>query len=216
MNHYYAEHPDVESKEHEIDYHFNGQNFTFISDRGVFSKDHVDQGSELLLQGLHDHLKELSAADSQRFKQLTNGKSLDMGTGYGVLGIVAKRRWPGQDWTFSDVNERALHLASRNARNNGIYNPEVIKSHSWENLTGQFDLIVTNPPIRIGKEAVYDMFRGAATHLTPGGLFVTVIGKKQGAESAGRFLAELFTEVLTIEKKKGFSVYACSGPRAVE
>ncbi len=212
MAHYYDEQPDAVSKERELTFSYGGITLHFLADTGVFSKDHVDDGSALLLEGLKLIMEALASENKSLYTQLANGKCLDLGSGYGVLGISAKRRFPGQTWTFSDVNERALDLTARNAEANGIYRPKTIKSHGFENLPDHYDLIISNPPIRIGKEQVYDLFRGSATHLNSGGLCLFVIGKKQGAESAGRFLKTLFTDVNVVLKKKGFFVYVCAHP----
>ncbi len=214
MAHYYDEQPEVASKEQEISFSYGGITLHFLTDAGVFSKMHVDEGSGLLLEGLAATLDVLASSDPARYRQLVRGKCLDLGCGYGVLGISAKRRYTAQTWTFSDVNERALDLTARNADANGIYRPQTVKSNGFANLPDAYDLILSNPPIRIGKEALYDLFRGAASHLLPGGLVLLVIGKKQGAESAGRFLKTLFSEVDIALKKKGFFVYACSGALA--
>lgn len=213
VTHYYSEQPDSPSQERVIDYTFNGLPFQFTSDKGVFSKNHVDEGSKFLLESMREHLQGFQNLDINRYRKLANGACLDLGCGYGVLGIVSKRLWPGQSWTFSDVNERALALTERNAHSNGIFHPVIVRSHGWDELSGAYDVIVTNPPIRIGKEQVYDMFRGSAAHLLPGGILYVVIGKKQGAESAGRFLASLFADVKLLGKDKGFFVYACQEPQ---
>lgn len=216
MAHYYASEPDTPSAERTIEYSFNGQDFVFTADRGVFSKDHIDEGSKYLLDGLRQYLQELRAEEPEAYRKLTTGRALDLGCGYGVLGIVAKRLWPGQSWTFSDVNQRALDLTRRNAEANGLYRAKVVESSGFEAIDGTFSLIISNPPIRTGKDNIYGMFRGAAERLEDGGLFVCVIGKKQGAESAGRFLETLFGEVTPLLKKKGFVVYGCSGKKAAD
>lgn len=209
MSHYYAEIPDSPSDERTIEFSFNGQNFLFTSDSGVFSKDHIDEGSKFLLTALHDYMQSLKHEGSASYKRLAAGRALDMGCGYGVLGIVAKRLWPGQRWTFADINQRALDLTRRNAENNGLYEAQVLASDGFAAVEGSFDLIISNPPIRTGKANIYAMFTDAARHLYPGGVFICVIGKKQGAESAGRFLAGQFSRTEVLLKKKGFVVYAC-------
>lgn len=209
MSHYYSVEPDSPSEERTIEFSFNGQDFVFTSDHGVFSKDHIDEGSKFLLTALHAYMQQLKTEGSDRYRLLASGRALDMGCGYGVLGIVAKRLWPGQQWTFADVNERALSLCRRNAKDNGLYEAEVISSDGFAKVEGNFELIISNPPIRTGKATIYGMFEEAAARLVKGGVFIVVIGKKQGAASAGRFLQSQFSEVDVLLKKKGFVVYVC-------
>ncbi len=209
MAHYYASEPDSPSEERRIEFSFNGQDFHFVSDSGVFSKNHVDKGSEYLLMALHAFMQQLKKESSEDYPFLASGRALDLGCGYGVLGIVAKRLWPGQRWTFSDVNRRALDLTRRNAEANGIYHADVRESAGFDNLEGPFELIVSNPPIRTGKETIYGLFEEAERQLVPGGFFICVIGKKQGAASARHFLESRFHKVEVLFKKKGFSVFAC-------
>lgn len=209
MSHYYSAEPDSPSEEREILYSFNAQEFRFTADRGVFSKDHIDEGSKFLLEALYTHMQELKETEPERYRSLVNGRALDIGCGYGVLGIVAKRLWPGLQICFSDVNRRALDLCARNAKANGIYEAEVTESDGFAEIEGRFNLILTNPPIRTGKKNIYGIFEESAARLLPGGLFCAVIGKKQGAESAGRFLKSIFGEVEILLKKKGFVVYGC-------
>ena len=109
-----------------------------------------------------------------------------------------------------DVNARALELAARNARENGV-TAQTVRSDGLESVPGLFDAILTNPPIRAGKQTVYRIFAQAARQLKPGGALYLVIRKQQGAESALRYLREIYEEAETIEKSGGFWVICCRG-----
>lgn len=111
---------------------------------------------------------------------LPAGPMLDVGCGYGPIGLALAKRFPARQVTMSDVNERALALAKRNAEANQIANVTIIESSVYEQIDGQFGVIVTNPPIRAGKAIVSAILAGAHEHLLPGGQLYCVIQKKQG------------------------------------
>ena len=208
-DHYYSENPQVESAEKEITFEFKNQKFSFITDRGVFSKDHVDSGSLLLLEALFSELDNLSTLEQVNFQKIVKGNKLDLGAGYGVLAIVLQKFYPEGRIILSDINERALALCLKNAERNLIKNLKIRKSAGFEKIPENFDLILSNPPIRTGKENVQTLLRDAKSHLNSGGLMLVVIGKKQGASSYGKYLESIFPETWISEKKKGFTVFAC-------
>ena len=170
-----------------------GRKFIFLTDNGVFSKDGLDFGSRLLLETIP--LEEVG------------GKILDMGCGYGVFGIVlAKHTKAHVDMV--DVNLRALHLSERNAKENHVNDVNVFESNVYENVSGKYSAIVTNPPIRAGKKVVYDIVMGAKDHLEKDGKLFIVIRKEQGAKSLIFDLEKQYNvEVLT--RKKGFYIIEC-------
>ncbi len=188
MAHYFSKQQNVQSEEMTLHYQFDGSMFKFISDHGVFSKNHVDDATDLLLKSL----------------TLTSGKyALDLGCGYGVIGIVLSKHF-GLDVTMVDVNERALDLSKRNTTLNDT-KATIINSDGFENIEGAFDYIVTNPPIRIGKTLLYELFDQAISHLNQTGELWLVMHKKHGALSALKHLNTLSSaEVMT--RKKGFHI----------
>jgi len=190
VGHYYTQRPDVKSDRRELHFSFRGRDFSFMSDRGVFAKDGVDEATAFLLETL----------------EVGNAKNaLDLGTGYGVIGIALAVTY-GLDVTMTDVNERALYLAEENASHNNV-DVRVVKSDGFEALEGeQFDLIVTNPPIRIGKARLHALIKGAKRHLSTEGSLWLVVHKKHGAPSMHRFL-EQYYETEEVKKHKGFRVY---------
>ena len=169
-----------------INFEKNNIVFTFFSDLGVFSKDHIDYGSRLLVDCL------LKSEES--FESL-----LDVGCGYGFIGIVlSKIKYC--PCLMSDVNERALHLCEKNK-----VDGKVIISNCYENIMDKFDLIVSNPPIRAGKNIVLTILNGAKEHLNSNGSLWFVIRKDQGAKSIMKELSLQF-KCEVIGKSKGFYV----------
>ena len=105
-----------------------------------------------------------------------------------------------------DVNERAVQLSNKNIRANRLHNAQAVVSDAFSALEGEFDHVVTNPPIRAGKQVIYAMFDEAYRRLTPGGTLTIVIRKQQGAPSAQKHLLELFGNCETIARGGGYHV----------
>lgn len=171
-----------------------GNHFKFLTDNGVFSKDGLDFGSRLLLEVIP--------------REEVGGKILDMGCGYGVLGIVLARM-TSRKVDMVDVNHRALHLSKRNAKLNGVSDlVSIFESDCYSNVSGKYSTIVTNPPIRAGKKIVYDIVMNARNYLEDDGNLYLVIRKEQGAKSLIVDLEKVYT-VKVLEKKKGFFIIQC-------
>ena len=138
------------------------------------------------------------------------GSVLDMGCGYGVIGVAVGKHWPQTTITMADINQRACDLTRENAKANGV-KAQVLESDGYEKVRDQhYDLILQNPPIRAGKAVIYQMFADAAHCLNPGGELWLVIRKQQGAPSAMTYLRTLFQNVEAVEKKSGFWVLRCT------
>ena len=189
---YYTNNPTSEHEERHFTSVFMGRTLAFETDAGVFSKQHIDPGSEILCKSLPE----------------LRGRVLDMGCGWGAMTVMALARFPALDVTMADVNERALDLAVRNVQKNGMQAKAVL-SDGFERVEGEFDAVMTNPPIRAGKAVIYRMFEDAKAHLAEGGRLFLVIRKQQGAPSALKFLKELYAEAETIERDGGYWVIAC-------
>ena len=109
---------------------------------------------------------------------------------------------------MADVNERALALAVSNVKKN-FMTAEAVLSDGFEKITGEYDVVITNPPIRAGKAVIYKMFEDAKAHLVSGGALYLVIRKQQGAPSALKFLKELYGKAEVIERDGGYWIIEC-------
>lgn len=195
MEHYFTSDPTVKSEERIIEYEIKGKILSFISDNGVFSKNHVDSATELLVKTIYDEV---------------SGKVLDIGCGYGVIGITLATNKKVTEATMIDINHRALELAKRNAIKNKVdEKTKVLESNGFEQVKEKYNVIVTNPPIRAGKSVIYQMYADAKEHLIDDGALYIVINKKHGAPSTIKYLEELFENVEILDKKAGFNVIKC-------
>lgn len=199
MAHYFDPKPTTESKPQEIAFRMNGIDFSFITDHSVFSRTRLDFGSELLLKTV---VSELSA-------QNTNGgiSILDLGCGYGPIGTVLKRVFPGISITMADINERAVLLAKGNAERNLVKFADIRVSDAFSGIPESFDAILTNPPVRAGKKTVFGFYDGAFQHLKRSGKLYVVIQKKQGAPSSVDKLQELFGNCDVIDREAGYWIF---------
>ena len=192
--HYYTNNPTSEHEERSFRAVFAGRVLAFDTDAGVFSKQHVDPGSELLCKSLPEDL---------------SGDVLDMGCGWGAMTVMTLARFPLVSVTMADVNERALALAVSNVEKNRMQ-AKAILSDGFEKVEGEFDAVITNPPIRAGKAVIYKMFEDAKAHLREGGRLLLVIRKQQGAPSALKFLKELYAKAEVIERDGGYWIIQCT------
>ena len=199
-DHYYSADPNSEHKYQTAEWTYRGHALRFTTDAGVFSKGEVDYGTQVLLKALPEEM---------------NGRILDLGCGWGAVGVSLGRAYPDCDIVMSDVNRRALELSEKNAKANGV-SVQIVEGDGLENVPGSFDYIITNPPIRAGKQVIYKMFSDSAEKLTEKGQLYLVIRKQQGAESALKYLKTIFSEVDTIEKSGGFWVIRCRGGKQHE
>ncbi|SDC48916.1 class I SAM-dependent methyltransferase [Shouchella lonarensis] len=195
-DHYYTRTPGVDHDEKTWSYVLRGHSFLFTTDRGVFSKREVDYGSRFLIESY-------SSPD-------VAGDVLDVGCGYGPIGLAIARVEQGRMVEMIDVNERACALAARNAKQNQIDN--VVVRHvdgAQDVIKRDFAAIVTNPPIRAGKKVVFSIYEEAHDRLLTGGMLWVVIQKKQGAASTKEKLQVLFGKesVETIAKDKGYVLF---------
>lgn len=192
---YYAANPTAKHDEHIIDYQINNIDLKFTTDAGVFSKMRVDYGSGVLI-------KQMAEVD------FPSSNILDVGAGYGPIGLFAAKFWPEQTVDLVDVNERGLNLAAQNAEVNGITNVNIYKSDVYDEVPSErkFGLIVTNPPIRAGKKVVSSILAGAKDHLVEDGVLLVVIQKKQGEPSARKLLKEIFGNCTILIRDKGYYV----------
>ena len=190
MKHYFTDNTDIESQPQEFVFRFKNFNLLFTSDNGVFSKNMIDYGSRVLLESF--------AKESEK-------SLLDVGCGYGTFGICLKKAYPDLAVDMVDVNDRALRLAKINAENNNV-DVSVYKSSVYENVDKTYDIIVSNPPVRAGKDIVMKILSEAYQHLNADGSLWIVLQKKQGAPSAKKKMIEVFGNCEIIKRDKGYYI----------
>ncbi|MGD6804806.1 class I SAM-dependent methyltransferase [Rossellomorea vietnamensis] len=192
-NHYYSRTPEVKSDPQMIEIVLRDFKFRMKTDQGVFSKKEIDFGSRLLID---------SFAENEQ-----DGPLLDVGCGYGPIGLSMAKSFPGRTVHMVDVNERALGLAKENAEKNGIHNVSIYESSCFQKVNEkEFSAILTNPPIRAGKSVVHEILEDSYNHLIEGGELWVVIQKKQGAASAEKKMEDIYGNVEIAAKKKGYQI----------
>lgn len=186
---YYAENPDAAHDIHELRVDLLGEKMTFLTDAGVFSKKMIDFGSQLLLKCL----------------EVDEGETvLDVGCGYGPLGLSLAKAY-GVQATMVDINNRALDLARQNAERNKV-EATIFQSNIYEQVEGHFDHVISNPPIRAGKQVVHEIIENSKDFLETGGDLTIVIQKKQGAPSAKSKMEDVFGNCEVVKKDKGYYI----------
>lgn len=190
MSHYYTNDNNLRHEDNTIFYTYKGKKIVLKSDAGIFSKERIDFGTNILINNI----------------DVQGSKILDIGCGYGAVGVIIGSANDNLEITFSDVNERALEMAKINCISNNIKNYKIVKSDGYENLGLDYDLIISNPPIRAGKDVVDKIVLGAKEHLTKSGKVYVVIQKKQGALSLIDRMKKSFGNVEIICKEKGYFI----------
>lgn len=187
MAHYFENDKNLKSEERKIKVYIKNHEFNFLTDNGVFSKKGLDFGTRTLLESIPN----------------IDGDVLDIGCGYGPIGIILKKVFE-VNVDMIDINLRSLKLATKNAELNRV-DVNIFESNSYENVTKKYNYIITNPPIRVGKDILYNILFGAKKYLKENGQLWFVINKNQGAKSA---IADLSKEykVKIIDKNKGFFI----------
>ncbi|MBR0295123.1 MAG: class I SAM-dependent methyltransferase [Bacilli bacterium] len=194
MSHYYDREPTSISNERFISFEIYDKKITLITDNGVFSKNKVDEGSLYFLRTI--------------IPLDLGNKILDLGCGYGTIGLTIATFKLKASIDLADINTRALALCERNAQNLNVKDRvNIICSDVYSNIKDQYESIVVNPPIRAGKIVTYAMYEGAKQRLIDGGCLYVVIRKAQGADSASEYIKELFGNVEMLDRHKGYHVY---------
>ena len=190
MTHYFTNDENLKSEIKKVNTIIKGINYYFYTDNGVFSKDELDFGTELLLKTFEYNYPQEKTL-------------LDIGCGCGPIGIYTSKL--GFTVDMSDVNKRAIHLSKMSLKEQGLI-ANVFESDAYQNINSKYDYIVSNPPIRVGKEKLYEIIMGAKDHLTDNGELWIVVRKQQGAESLIRDMKKVYKSVEVITKKKGFYI----------
>ncbi len=190
----YFDNLDLPSNIEEFRTKIYGVDFIFKTDNGVFSKDKLDYGTRFMLETIP--IKELK------------GDILDLGCGYGVVSIILSKLTSDTNFDGVDVNRRALHLCELNRNLNKTFNTNFFESDVYSNVTKKYNYIITNPPIRAGKDVVYKMLEEAKDHLKENGILYFVIRKEQGAKSCIKHLENKY-KLEVLDKSKGFFIISC-------
>ena len=189
--HYFTADPSVAFKRAPVHASVWGQELDLVSGSGVFAQGRVDIGTAILFR---------------ETEPPAPGRILDLGCGYGLIGLAAAAAVPGADVTAVDVNERAVLLANENAASLGVADRFRAVTPDAVGADATYDEIWSNPPIRIGKEALHELLLTWLPRLAPGGRAVMVVGKNLGADSLQRWLGEQGYPTVRLASAKGFRV----------
>jgi 16S rRNA (guanine1207-N2)-methyltransferase len=189
--HYFTADPSVAFKRAPVHASVWDQELDLVSGSGVFAQGRVDVGTAVLFR---------------ETEPPPAGRILDLGCGYGVIGLAVAAAVPGAVVTGVDVNERAVLLANENAASLGLSDRYAATTPDGVPAEATYDEIWSNPPIRIGKEALHELLLTWLPRLAPGGRAVMVVGKNLGADSLQRWLGEQGYPTERAGSAKGFRV----------
>jgi len=190
MNHYFTNDNNLKSNKKIMNITYENKNISLYTDNGVFSKEHFDYGSKLLITNfLKEHKK---------------GRVLDLGCGYGIIGITLSNN---KDLFIDmvDINKRAVELSKENLKLNNIENANCFESNIYSEVKEKYNYIITNPPIRAGKEIIRNFLFGALDYLEENGEVWFVMRKDHGVKSMIKELEKNYL-VKIIDKDKGFYI----------
>jgi 16S rRNA G1207 methylase RsmC len=190
-DHYFTADPSVPFEREPFELSVWGHDLTLVSGSGVFSRGRLDPGTAVLF-------RETSPP--------SGGRILDLGCGYGVIGLAVAAAVPTAEVTGVDVNERAVLLANENAASLGLAGRFTASTPEEIDPLATYDEIWSNPPIRVGKAALHDLLLSWLPRLAPGGRAVMVVGKNLGADSLQRWLGDQGWPTERLASAKGFRV----------
>ena len=193
MSQYFDNDKNIKSEKRNIKFYFMNREYNLISDNGVFSKDRFDYGTRLLLESI----------DIEKL----DGSVLDLGSGIGVVGVILKTINKNISVDMVDINERAIELSKENLRLCGLNNNAFV-SDVYSNIDKKYDYIITNPPIRAGKDVVRRFLLGSYDYLKSNGILYFVMRKDHGVKSMIKELADIY-DVEVCNRDKGFYVIKC-------
>jgi len=189
--HYFTKQPLSELRVHKIKVNINGKDYEFFTASGLFSLKKLDKASRLLIN-----------------KSIINDKwkVLDLGCGYGIIGICLKILYPNIDLTMSDINKRAIMISKKNINKHNI-KAKILQSAGFENINNKFDTILLNPPQAAGKSVCFSLIKNSKEHLTKDGILQVVGRHNKGGKTLSDYMKEIFGNVDDSVKKSGIRVY---------
>ena len=191
MSQYFENNSNLKDEKKCISINFQNKTYPMYTNNGLFCKEHFDYGSRLLL--------------TQVISEPLSGKILDLGCGYGAIGIIIARTHPQTKVDMVDITDLALKTATDNAKLNNVKNVNIFKSNVYEKITDKYNYIITNPPIRAGKEIIRKFLIGAKDHLEKDGQLWFVMRKDHGVKTMIKELEEYYSIKIS-EKSKGFYI----------
>jgi 16S rRNA (guanine1207-N2)-methyltransferase len=194
MPHYYSEKQDSKLRLKKIFFNIGSLRLSFITGSGTFSINKVDRGSEVLI--------EYARIDE-------NKRVLDIGAGYGAIGISVAILNPSCTIMMSEINERAAELTKENIKLNKVSNAVIVRGNLFDKVEGNFDYVLSNPPQSAGKDICFQIIEGAKARLNPGGILYLVARKNKGGDTLSAKMQEVFGNLEVLAKKSGYWVY-CS------
>ena len=190
--HYYSKKQTSRLRITEIEIALKGNNLKFSTGSGVFSIGKIDKGTYLLIE------KCIIQPDWE---------VLDLGCGYGPVGISIAKAFPSTSVLMTDINQRAIKLSRMNIKINNIQNIKTKQSDLYDNIPEKFDTIITNPPQSAGKQVCFEIIKQAKLHLKKGGLLQLVARHNKGGKELEKKMKEVFNNVKDIAKKAGYRIY---------
>jgi 16S rRNA G1207 methylase RsmC len=197
QEHYFSADPTVAFERIPVEAEVWERTLRLTSGSGVFAKGRLDVGTAVLFR---------------ETEPPSGGRILDLGCGYGIIGLAIASSVPNAVVTAVDVNERAVLLANENAAKLGVSDRYRAATPSGIGPEETYDEIWSNPPIRIGKEALHELLLTWLPRLRPEGRAVMVVGKNLGADSLQRWLGEQGYPTTRIGSAKGFRVLETRNP----
>lgn len=195
--HYYSEKQTSKLRIKEINTNLKGNKLKFCTGSGVFSIGKIDKGTALLIE---------------KCIIKPNWKILDLGCGYGPIGISIAKAFPSTKILMTDINQRAIKLSKINTKLNQIDNITIKQSNLYNNIKEEFNTIITNPPQTAGKKICFEIIEKAKSHLKEGGLLQLVARHQKGGKELEKKMKEVFGNVKEIGKKSGYRVYVSKSP----
>lgn len=191
MEHYFTKTPKSELKIFKIKDKIKNKEIEFYTASGLFSAKSIDKGSKLLIEKCI--IKD-------------NWKILDLGCGYGIIGLSLKLLYPKLEITFSDINERATQITNKNLKLHNI-KAKIIQSNCFENIRENFDSILLNPPQTAGRELCFKMIEESKSYLKNNGLLQIVARHNKGGKELSKKMFKVFNNVKETAKSSGYRIY---------